>query len=297
MNKVSVALRGRQYRNKYTPYLFLLPNFFIFAIFIVIPAFFGFLYSLTKWDGINEVKFIGMDNFVEILKDPEFWEVLVRTLTYSAGAVPLLFAVSLLLAMLLVKEVYCKGIFRAIFYWPTMISFIIVGLTWRWMLGDNFGIINYILTQIGYQPVKWLTDPFNANISVIAATVWSRTGFYMVMFIAGLQSIPVSYYEAGDIDGATPIQKFRHITVPLLKPTSLLVLILSMIDTFKAYALIYSLTEGGPNKATNYLVQTIYEYGFQKYEMGYASALSVMLFIILGMLTLIQFKINKGGEV
>ena len=190
-----------------------------------------------------------------------------------------------------------KGIFRAVFYWPTLISFIIVGVTWKWMLGDSFGIVNYLLSNMGLEPVRWLTDGFYANVAVIAASIWSRAGFYMIMFIAGLQSIPISYYEASDIDGASAFQRFRWITFPLLKPTNFLVLILSMIDAFKAYPLVFSLTDGGPNKATTYLVQSIYEQGFNKNQFGYASAMSVCLFLILSILTFVQFKVNKGGEV
>lgn len=289
--------RSRQHGNVLTPYLFILPNFVIFLCFIVVPALFGFYYAFTSWDGLTEVKWVGLDNFKEIFADSDFWDCLGRTLMYSVITVPLLFAFSLMLAGFLIREIRMKGLFRAIFYWPTMISFIVVGVTWKWMLGYDFGIINYLLTLVGQEPVKWLTDSFFANLAVIGATVWSRTGFYMVMFIAGLQSIPVSYYEAAEIDGASPVRKFFHITLPLLKPTSFLVLILSMIDAFKAYAMVFSLTSGGPNKATTYLVQSIYEYAFTKNQMGYASALSVILFAILCTLTLIQFKINKGGEV
>ncbi|NMA85131.1 MAG: sugar ABC transporter permease [Epulopiscium sp.] len=295
--KPKVKPYQKPYGNPFTPYLFLLPNFCIFFMFIVIPAIFGFFYAFTEWDGISKITLVGLDNFKSIFQNRVFWEALERTLVYVIITVPLLFVVSLMLAILLIQKIRFKGIFRAIFYWPTMISFVIVGVTWKWMLGDNFGIINYILTIGGYKPIRWLTDPVYSNLSVIAATIWSRAGFYMVMFISGLQSIPLTYYEACDIDGASTIQKFRYITIPLLKPTSFLVLILSMIDTFKAYALVFSLTEGGPAKATTYLVQTIYEYGFERYQLGYASALSVILFAVLSSLTVIQFKLNKGGEV
>ena len=294
---MSIPKKGRQYGNPLTPYLFVLPNFLIFFIFIVVPAVFGFYYSLTEWDGLGEKTFVGLKNFKTILTSEEFWEAFQRTSIYVIIMVPLIFVVSLFLANILIKELKFKGLFRAIFYWPTMISFIIVGVTWKWILGDNFGIINYILSMFNLEPIQFLTNSFFANFSVILASVWCRAGFYMVMFIAGLQSIPVSYYEAAEIDGATSSQRFRHITMPLLKPTSFLVLILAMIDSFKAYALVSSLTEGGPNGATTYLVQSIYEYGFEKYELGYASALSVVLFFILSILTVFQFKLNKGGEV
>lgn len=289
--------RKKQITSTLTPYLFILPNTLIFTIFIVIPALFGFYYSLTEWDGLTEMKMVGLANFEGIIKSEYFWDSLSRTVFYVLLTVPLLFVVSLFLANLLIKDLRFKGIFRAVFYWPTMISFIIVGVTWKWMLGDSFGIVNYLLSNMGLEPVRWLTDGFYANVAVIAASIWSRAGFYMIMFIAGLQSIPISYYEASDIDGASAFQRFRWITFPLLKPTNFLVLILSMIDAFKAYPLVFSLTDGGPNKATTYLVQSIYEQGFNKNQFGYASAMSVCLFLILSILTFVQFKVNKGGEV
>lgn len=297
MRSNKLALKKETFKKECIPYLFIMPNFLIFFLFIVIPALFGVFYSFTEWDGLSPMKFIGLVNFKKIINSKEFWVTLTRTIKYVGVSVPLLYVSSLSLAVLLIQQIRFKGFFRAVFYWPTMISFIIVGVTWKWLLGDNFGIVNYLLELWGMEPIRWLTDSIPSNIAVIAATIWSRAGFYMVMFIAGLQSIPDSYYEASEVDGATSIQRFWYITIPLLKPTSFLVLTLSMIDTFKSYALVYSLTEGGPAKATTYLVQTIYEYGFEKYQMGYASALSVILFVIIGVLTFIQFKVSDGGEV
>ena len=143
-----------------------------------------------------------------------------------------------------------------------MISYIIVGLTWKWIFGDSFGILNHLLTVVGVEPVGFLTSSFWANTAVIIATVWSRAGFFMVIFIAGLQAIPTDYYEAARLDGATGMKVFRYITLPLLKPTSLLVVMLTLIDAFKAFPLMFALTGGGPGKDTTYIVQYIYEIGF-----------------------------------
>lgn len=292
----NTSLRKDNLKRGAAPYFFILPNFVIFLIFVVIPAVYGLIYSFTNYDGLSEMKFIGLKNYIKIVKDREFWEILGKTGIYAAIVVPGIFVISLVIAMLLSQEIKAKGLFRAIFYWPTMISFVIVGLTWKWILGENFGILNYIIVLVGNEPVKWLTSDFYANFSVVVATIWSRIGFFMVIFIGGLQSIPVSYYEAASIDGATKWQTFKAVTLPLLRPTSLMVLILAMIDAFKAYPLIVSLTGGGPGKATTYLVQYIYQYGFERYEIGYASAMSVILFVILSIFTVIQFRLSKGGE-
>nr|WP_025680564.1 sugar ABC transporter permease [Paenibacillus massiliensis] len=277
------------------PYLFVLPNFVIFLTFIVIPAFVGFVYSFHEYDGLNEMEFLGLQNYAAVLANGEFWASLGRTGLYAAVVVPGIYALSLGIALLLIREVRLKGLFRASIYWPTMISYIIVGLTWKWIFGDSFGILNHILNTLGFGSIGWLTDPFYANLSVIIATLWSRVGFFMVIFIAGLQSIPVDMYEASSLDGASRWRTFRDITLPMLKPTSLLVFMVALIDAFKAYPLMFALTGGGPGKETTFIVQYIYEIGFSKQELGMASAMSVILFVIIGAFTALQFRLSKGG--
>ncbi|OUM95653.1 MAG: sugar ABC transporter permease [Thermobacillus sp. ZCTH02-B1] len=281
----------------YVPYVFLMPNLLIFSVFIVFPALFGIVYSFHKYDGLNPMEFVGFRNYASLLQSREFWEVMRRTFVYVVTAVPLIFAGALLIAMMLVQEIRGRGLFRAVYYWPVMISFIIVGLTWKWILGDSFGVVNYLLERIGLEPVKWLSDPTYAKLSVILATLWSRIGFYMVIFIAGLQSIPQDYYEAARIDGANRIRTFFNITLPLLKPTSLLVLILSVIEAFKQYPLMMALTGGGPGKATTNIVQYIYQTGFIKMQLGMASAMSVVLFVIIAVFTVFQFRLTRGGAI
>lgn len=296
MKKIS-SYKRQSLSIKTAPYLFVLPNFLIFTIFIVIPAIYGVICSFTDYDGLSALNFIGARNYIKLFGNKEFWQVMLKTGIYSAWVIPSIFIIGLLLAMLLISDIKGKGIFRAVFYWPVMISAIIVGLIWKWLLGENFGVTNFVLGILGHDPVKWISDPVNSNISVIAATVWSRIGFFMVIFMSGLQSIPVTYYEAAKIDGASRINEFWKITFPLLKPTSVMVLILTLIESFKAYPLIFSLTGGGPGKATTYIVQYIYQYGFTRSELGYASAMSVVLFAVIGLFTIIQFKLTKGGRI
>lgn len=277
------------------PYLFVLPNIVIFSLFIVIPACVGLIYSFHEYDGLNEMTFIGLANYAELLTDKEFWKVMGRTFTYVGIVIPLLFISSLGIAMLLIQNIRYKGLFRAVFYWPVMMSFIIVGLSWKWIFGSSFGILNYLFELAGLPTINWLTDPTWAKVSVIIATLWSRIGFYMVIFIAGLQAIPTEFYEAAHIDGASRSRIFFRITLPLLKPTSVLVLILSMIDIVKQFPLMFALTSGGPGRATKYIVHYIYEIGFEKMELGLASAMSVVLFIIIGIFTTVQFRVTRGG--
>ncbi|MGF7030767.1 alpha-1,4-digalacturonate transport system permease protein [Paenibacillus mucilaginosus] len=294
------ALKARRVRKPgqtktWIPYLFVLPNLLIFNTFIVIPMVIGFIYSFHEYDGLNPMEFVGFGNYTEIFANDEFWSALGRTALYALIVVPAICCLSLAVAMMLIQPIRCKGLFRSIFYWPTMISYIIVGLTWKWIFGD-FGVFNYLMTLLGMEPLHFLSDSFYANVSVIIATIWSRLGFYMVIFMAGLQAIPSDYYEAARLDGASKPRVFWSITLPLLKPTTVLVVMLTLIEAFKAYPLLFALTGGGPGQDTTYIVQYIYETGFAKQELGMASAMSVILFVLISMFTALQFKLSKGGS-
>ncbi|WP_333645574.1 carbohydrate ABC transporter permease [Lacrimispora sp.] len=286
----------RSFEQKIFPYLLLAPTLIIFGLFLFFPAVNGLWISLTKWDGVNPQKFIGIENYVKLMSDRGFWESFFQTILFTAISVPLVYASALGLAMLLTGERKGNDFFRAVFYWPTMISSIIVGLTWRFLLGEDFGVINYLLTAAGRSPVKWLTNPNYAMGVVIFVTAWSMSGYYMVMFVSGIKAISETYYEAARIDGAGGLAQFRYITLPLLKPTSLLVIVLSTVTIIKTYPLVYALTQGGPAGATKFMVQSIQETGFQKNQMGYASAMTMILFVLLALFTVLQFQINKGGE-
>lgn len=282
-------------KRKIFPYVMLLPTLFIFGVFIFYPAITGILNSLYIWDGIGQPVFAGLENYKTIATDKYFWDALLRTLFFTVVSVPLVYWAALGLALLLCAKVRGKGIFRSIFYWPTMISSVVVGLSWKFLLGD-MGVINYLLTTFGASPVKFLTNATWAMVIVIFVTVWSLAGYYMVMFLAGLNSIDTTYYEAAEIDGASKWAQFTHITMPLLKPTTLLVIVLSFTTIIKTYPLVYSLTEGGPARATKFVVQMIYETGFRENKMGYACVMTVILFAVLALLTLVQFRVNRGGE-
>lgn len=286
----------KNFEQKIFPYLLLLPTIVIFGLFLFFPALNGLWISFTKWDGINPQVFVGFKNYIKLLGDKNFQSSFFSTILYTCMTVPAIFVSALLLALLLTRKIKGSNFFRAVFYWPTMISTIIVGLSWRFLLGEDFGLVNYLLTAMGNSPVKWLTNPKAAMGVVIFVTAWSLAGYYMVMFIAGIKSISDTYYEAADIDGAGFWQKFYYITLPLLKPTSLLVLVLSTVTVIKSYPLIYALTQGGPAGATRFMVQMIQETGFVKDQMGYASAMAIVLFLILAVLTAVQFRLNRGGE-
>ena len=274
----------------------LLPTFVIFGLFLFYPAGYGFWISFNKWDGLNPMEFVGVENFAALFQDSDFLLSFRNTMIFTALSVPGILIASLGLALMLTRRVRFSNFFRASFYWPTMISTIIVGLMWRFLLGEDFGLANYLITAAGGRAVKWLTDPTAAMGVVTFVTVWSMAGYYMVMFVAGLNSISETYYEASRIDGSSFWQEFWYITLPLLKPTTLLVLVLSSVTVIKTYPLVYALTQGGPAGATTFMVQRIQQTGFEKNQMGYACAMTAVLFVVLSALTLLQFKTMKGGE-
>ena len=275
------------------PLLFLAPNMLIFCIFIIIPAVLGLRMSLYDWSILGKKQFAGLANFNTLITDRMFWKSLGNTLRYVLLVVPLLTASALGVAILVSGQGKGEGLFRGFYYLPTMLSFVIVGIVWRWILGDEIGVINYLIRLTGGDGIKWLTTPAMANLSLIFITIWAQTGFYMVMFVGGLQAIPGTLFEAAEIDGAGSWHIFTKIKFPMIRPTMLVVLVLATINAFKAFELIFVLTKGGPGVSTKFLVQAIYQVAFEEDRMGYASAMAVILMIVIGGLTMIQFRLNK----
>lgn len=267
----------------------------LFVIFFLVPAILGFYYSLTDYKGFSTANFVGFANYAELFQDASFYKALLRTFRYTICLVPLIYIVSLGIALLLNSK-YVKGKFLAkiIFFLPWTISGIIAGVIWKWLFGENFGFINYMLEKIGGQPVAWFSNANAAFAVIIFAALWGGTAFNMLQFMSALKNIPKSYYEAADIDGASAFKKFIYITLPSLKPTTFMVVLLATIGSMKEFALVQSLTNGGPGTDNMFIVQYIYTTGFDKMRVGYASAASMVLFAILLCLGLVQLKF--GGQ-
>lgn len=290
--------RGVEFKQKVVPYMFLAPNLLIFSIFIILPALIGLYYSFTNvtlftFDGF---KFIGIDNYVRLFRNRYFIDAFFNTIKLVVVVVPLMYAMSLILALLIVQPLKAKGFFRAVYYWPVMISAIVVGIMWNWILAGNFSIFNVIVKNLGFDTMRTLTNPTFAWWSVVFALVWSRAGYYMIIFMAALLSIPVSLYEASDIDGANKFQKFLYITYPALRPARLMVFILTTMEIFKVYPLVVTLTGGGPHRATYFTVQYIYEVAFKEYQVGSASAMSMVMLLIVTIFAALNFFLSKRGE-
>lgn len=286
------------FKQKVVPYLFLTPNLLIFSIFIILPALIGIYYSFTDMTlfTFDTPNFIWFENYKNLLNDAGFKAALWNTIKLVIFTVPLMFVVSLMIAVLLVQPIKAKGLFRALYYWPVMISTIVVGIMWQWILSGNFSLFNTILKAMSLPVSQTLSDQTFAWWSVVFAILWSRAGYYMIIFVAALLSIPESLYEAAEVDGANRLQKFINITYPSLRAARLMVFILVTMEIFKVYPLVVTLTGGGPYDATEFTVQYIYEMAFQSYKVGFASAMSIVMLFIVTIFTGLNFYFSKRGE-
>ncbi|MFJ1807205.1 MULTISPECIES: carbohydrate ABC transporter permease [unclassified Streptomyces] len=286
-------------RSKYTlaPLVLIAANVVLFSLFFVWPAVIGLVYSFTNYTGVGAFQYIGLDNYHNLFGDSTFYDALTRTLLYAVLFVPLNFAVSLLTANLLVSK-HAKGasVARVIFFIPWLLSPIVVGVLWRWLFGENFGLVNYVIEKLGGSAVPWQSNADLSLMVVVMAASWAWTGFSMLLFIAAIKNVPVSYYEAASLDGAGPWRQFISITLPSIAPTSFIVVLLNTINAMKEYPVFVALNNGGPGTSNNLLVQYIYETGFKRGQIGYASAASFVLMLILMAVAIIQLIVNRRVE-
>lgn len=273
-------------------YFFLGPQLLGLIVFALIPLGFAFVLSFMHWDGFGDKTFVGISNFINEFKDPTFYKALWNTTLYTIIYIPVGVALSLILALAL-NRIRGKELYRVFFFMPVVTSSVSVGVIWMWILNGDFGILNQALALIGIEGPQWLTDTRIVMISIALLSIWWQVGYNMVIFLAGLQGVSNSYYEAAEIDGASKFQKFRHITLPLISPTTFFVTIMSIIGSFQMFDQAYVITNGGPAKASYTMVMHIYETGFRRFEMGQASAIAMILFIIILIFTLIQFRASK----
>lgn len=293
-NSLQTVKKKRFKKSWLIGYLFILPSFIGFFVFIGIPIVMGAGISFTDYNGFNQFNFVGWSNYANMFKDEYFLISLKNNLIYALGTVPAIIVLALLLAVAVNTKVKGKGIFKTLFFFPTISSMIAVGIIWTLLFDPSKGIINEVLRTIGVQnPPQWLVSSKTALLSVMIVAVWKNAGYYMVMFLGGLQQIPRHLYESAEIDGASKVRQFFSITLPMLSPTMFMVVILNIINSFQVYDLIAIMTDGGPGRATNVLVYRIYQEGFNYLRYGYASAMAYFLFLIILVITLIQFRGQK----
>ncbi len=280
--------------------LFLLPSLVGLLVFSIIPIFYSFLISFTDWNGLNKWNlaegiplFIGVQHYIEILSTSEFWKVLGNTLTFIVLYIPLILIVSTLAAVLLNQKRKGVGFFRVVYFVPVLTSWVAASLIWKWLLSKDYGPINQLLSFIGIEGPAWLQDPLWAMPGIVLASVWKDLGYFSLIILGGLQGINPSYYEASEIDGANAVQRLTKITIPLLTPILFFVIIISIISSFQLFPQVMIMTDAGPYGSTQVMVERIYRYSFNYYKMGYASAFSWLLFIIIFIFTMVQLKLQK----
>ncbi|MCL6591488.1 MAG: sugar ABC transporter permease [Firmicutes bacterium] len=263
----------------------------VFGVFVLSPIVFVLLLSFHKWSVLETIRiFIGLDNYCELFHDLRFWNAVWNTARYTLGTVPLTIIISLGLALAVNSKIRGRIFFRGVYFLPAISSMAIVAIIWAFLLDPDIGIVSYYMRLLGVKTYGWLRSPIWAMPAVIGVGIWKNIGFYMVIFLAGLQSIPDTYYEAAKIDGAGTWQQFKNVTLPLLMPTTMFVVIISIIASFQVFDQVYVMTRGGPLYSTETLVQYIYYHGFETFKMGYASSVACVWFIIILIFTAMQLK-------
>ena len=279
---------------------FALPALALIAVFFVLPVAAGLALSLSDFDiyalgNLDYLRFVGFGNYARLVQDPLFWRALLNTFYFVLVGGPLSVLVSLGAALLInARLVRWKGLFRVVFFLPVMTALVAVAVVWRYIYHPRYGLLNHALGLLGIEPVDWLGDPLLAMPALILMAVWKNFGYNMIIFIAGLQSIPEQLYDSARIDGAGRFQQLRYITLPLLAPTFLFVGLLTMIGSFQLFAEPYVMTQGGPGDATLSVVLLMYEQGFRWWNLGYAAAIAFLLFAIMLAGTILQLRLRRG---
>lgn len=282
-------------RETLTAWGFLLPNLSVWALVYVFAAGMALWLSFQEWDLLTPAKFVGLQNYVRLFTtDTNFHRAAWNTLYYVLGIVPLSTALSLLLAVAMNQELKGMAFFRTAFYLPVISSTVAISVVWVWLFNPDRGLINYFLTLLGVaHPPGWIYDMVWAKPAIILENIWHYLGYYMVLFLAGLQGIPPHLYEAAEVDGASKWKQFWKITLPLLSPTTFLVIVLRVIGAFQIFEEVYVMTDGGPWHASESVVYYVYQNAFRSFRMGYASAQAILLFVVIFTFTLIQFKLQR----
>lgn len=292
-------IQNKAQSQQLVPYLFLLPALSILSLTVFWPALQAFYLSFTRYeyDLTQAPQWVGLANFRRLWLDPVFWQTLRNTVLYLIGVVPILVILPLGLAILVNQQLRGIRWFRAAYYTPVVISIVVAGIAWRWLYDGN-GLLNQLLKLVGLSDtgVPWLTSPNLAIFSVMAVTIWKGLGYYMVIYLAGLQALPADLYEAAAIDGSDGLQKHWDITIPLMKPYLFLVAVISSISATKVFEEIFIMTQGGPLNSSKTIVYYLYEQAFQDLEMSYACTIGLVLFLIIFSLSIVNLKLNQLRE-
>ncbi|AVV45689.1 ABC transporter permease [Streptomyces sp. P3] len=291
------GLRRRRRRTTLVGWSFILPNFLGFAALTLVPVIATLLLAFTEWNSYSTPEWVGLDNFRRMFDSDNFWAALSNTTYYAVGHIPLTLGASLGLAILLNQKLRGVGFLRTAFFFPYITSLVAVAVVWNMLLSPDVGPVNQLLRAVGIDnPPGWTTSTDWSMPAVIITSVWRDMGYYMVLYLAGLQTIPAELYEAARVDGAGPWKRFWHITLPGLRPTTFFVLVMLTVASFKVFDLVQVMTEGGPGRSTLVLSQLIFREGITQGRFGYSSAISLVLFLLVMTITVIQFRLQRRHE-
>ncbi len=283
-----------QLKKQLVAYSFIAPNFIGFAVFTMVPIIFAIALSFLHWDGSNPMSWAGVSNFVDLFDDDQFKASLKNTIVYSLGTVPLTLICSLFLAVILNQGIKARNFFRTVSFFPYVASLVAVAAVWNMIFNPSKGPVNMMLYKLGFSSVPgWAADKNWAMITIILFSVWKYMGYYMIIYLAGLQGINPELYEAANLDGTNVWQRFRFVTIPQLSATTFFVLVMLTIQCFKVYDIVYMVTQAGPGTATLVLVYDIYNKAFISWNLGSASAVAIVLFLLVLIVTLVQFNGEK----
>lgn len=277
-------------RKNILPYLLVSPYVVHFILFVAFPVGFSIVLTFHKWNIISPMEYTGLNNYIRLLNDKTFLKSIGNTLIFLVIHIPLQIIFALFLAEILNQKIKLRGIFRGAFFLPVIVSGVVVTILWQQLYGYDTGLFNRLLTGIGFGKIGWLTDPDIAMTSIAVMATWKNVGLYIILFLVGLQTVPVQYYEAADLEGASHLQKFFKITLPMINPTIFMVVILSTIGGFSLFIEPYVMTGGGPLNSTVSAVLYIYKQGFFYYHMGYAATLGLFFALIILAVVMIQKK-------
>lgn len=289
MNKIKKIIGNISNNQKIAGLVFILPAILGTFIFIIIPVICSFGLSFVKWDLLNPIEFAGLDNYKEIFTEPLFFKILMNTIVFAAATSIFGVVIPLILAAILNSRIRGSEFYKTAYFLPFITPMIVIGIVWEWIFDPNIGLLNKVL----HLHINWLYDPHWALPALILVSVWKLIGYNMIIFLSSLSAISESMFEAAKIDGANPVQTFWHVTIPMLSPAIFFVVIITAISSFQVFDLIYLMTQGGPLDSTNVLVYAIYKNAFEYFNVGKASAIAYVLFVIILGLTIIQWSLRK----
>lgn len=296
VNVTTSASKKKKWKTELSGWLFLLPFLLVYFVFLLFPVIRGLYLSFFDWTIGSEMSFVGLNNYLYMFTDRHFWRAIWNTIYFVLLSTPVLVVFGLMFALIVNSKLKGTTFLRSIFFLPYILSVSVISYLWVFILQPYSGLLNSILSNFGIGEIFWLNETGLAWLSIVVATLWWTVGFNMVLYLAGLQEIPDEYYEAAKVDGANAWQRFFFITIPSLKRITLLIIILQTIASFKVFGQVWLMTGGGPGTSTRTLVQYIYETGFRADNMGYASAMSYVLFLVTIIISFVQFKLFSAKD-